>query len=259
MLDSKEISPDRGENVELETELSVVICGSYHRGKEELIQARRSLAEAGARVLSPLDLDFVDERDGFLFAAHEVDEQPGDIEERHLGAMRIADFVWLHAPDGYIGTSAAVELGFAYAQGLTVYSTEPPEEPAFLHMVRVVRDPASAVAACTPERLAADAPTKGLKALQSYYARAAALRGWDAETSEETVRLLAGEVEELAIALRETKGMTQVVSGEDPELELADVALYLVHLSNALDVDLGAAISAKEQINARRFQPTSVV
>jgi dCTP diphosphatase len=70
------------------------------------------------------------------------------------------------------------------------------------------------------------------------------------------MRLLIGEVEELADALEKTQGMTRAVPDEDPELELADVALYLVHLSNTLGVDLGAAISAKERINAQRFRVT---
>ena len=47
--------------------------------------------------------------------------------------------------------------------------------------------------------------------------------------------------------------MSQAADDEDPVAELADVALYVVHLANVLGIDLGAAVSAKEQANAKRF------
>ena len=89
--------------------LQVVLCGSFHRAPEQLEDAYEQFMSAGVQVLSPSDLNFVGERAGFLFAGHEQNETPSIIEQRHLGAMRRADFVWLHAPGGYVGTSAALD------------------------------------------------------------------------------------------------------------------------------------------------------
>ena len=233
--------------------LQVVLCGSFHRAPEQLEDAYEQFVSAGVQVLSPSDLNFVGERAGFLFAAHERDEMPSKIEQRHLGAMRRADFVWLHAPGGYVGTSAALELGYANALGLTVYCAELPREEAFHSMVRLARDPREAIIHSTPEQLGADAPTRALSALQEYYRRTAERRGWDQESAAETVDLLGGELQELQQALAATANMSQAAADEDPVAELADVALYVVHLANVLGVDLGAAISAKEQVNAKRF------
>lgn len=230
-----------------------MICGSFHREPELLAETRQRFLAAGAVVLSPIDLDFVAERSGFLFAAHECHEEPPKIEERHLAAMRDADFIWLHAPNGYIGASATLELGYAHALGLTVYSTEPPDEVAFREMVRQAESPEQTLQLSDPEQLGADAPSCGLTTLQRYYRRTAWRRGWEGESASETVELLRGEVAELEAALQATGGSREAHGEEDPVEELADVALYLVHLANALEVDLAAAVRAKEEVNARRF------
>ena len=237
--------------------MKVAICGSFRRDQDGLRGAYDELLDSGAAVLSPVDPDFVLEEDGFAFAAHEIGERPADVEARHLLAMQAADFVWLHAPNGYVGPSAAMELGFAHAVGLPVYAEAAPGDPVLAEFVRVVERPASAVAARTPGQSAEDAPTRALWALQQYYRRAALERGWEQETAQETLLLLTEEVGELTRAVRKTRNGLVHGTQEDPALELADVALYVVHLANVLEVDLAEAVSVKERINAERFGTAS--
>lgn len=233
--------------------MNVAICGSFRRDPDGLLSVHRAFVSTGAVVLSPADPYFVAEHAGFVYAADEINDDPIDIEARHLRAMQAADLVWLHAPDGYVGRSAAMELGFAHALGLPVYGATTPEDPVLEPFVRIVGQPQDALAAQTPLRAAHDAPTKSLGALQHYYRRAAQQRGWAGETPQETLILLSEELGELARALRKTDYGRVEAAGEDPSLELADVALYVVHLANVLDLDLAAAVSAKEAINAERF------
>jgi NTP pyrophosphatase (non-canonical NTP hydrolase) len=233
--------------------LAVVLCGTFHRELEALEAVWREFEEAEVEILSPRDLRFVEDRTGFLLSSSEIDELPAEVEHRHLTAMMSADFIWLHAPDGYVGRSAAMELGFARALGLGVFGQTPPSDVALGELVRQVDSPSSAVEACTPQELASNAPIGGLLALQRYYGRAAGRRGWAGETVNQTLELLAGELGELQEALRLSGGTRDAQGDEDPTLELADVALYVVHLANVLQIDLGRAVAAKEQINATRF------
>src|SRR5207244_10765345 len=101
---------------------------------------------ARCRVLSPVDLDFVRENDGFVVAAHEQGDRPSEIEARHVEAIRAADFVWLHAPDGYLGPSGAFELGIAAAAGVPVFSRNVPRDVGLRDFARVVGSPAEAAA-----------------------------------------------------------------------------------------------------------------
>jgi NTP pyrophosphatase (non-canonical NTP hydrolase) len=225
--------------------LSAVICGSFRRDPAALRSEFVALQGAGCTVLSPRDLDFVDEVDGFVYRAGELSRTTADVERHHLEAMRTADLVWLHCPDGYVGNSAAMELGFARALGIRVFAGQRPRDVTLADLVVSCDSPAAAVAQARGEL--GPIPGDALPALQGYYSRAAARRGWSGESPGQTIELLRGEVEELG----------EAVENEPPAaiaLELADVQLYLVHLANTLALDLGAAVRDKERINAERFE-----
>jgi NTP pyrophosphatase (non-canonical NTP hydrolase) len=225
--------------------LSAVICGSFRRDPDVLRAEFVALQGAGCTVLSPRDLDFVGEVDGFVYRAGEFSQTTADVERHHLEAMRAADLVWLHCPDGYVGSSAAMELGFARALGVRVFARQRPRDVTLADLVVSCDSPVAAVAQARAEL--GPVPADALPALQGYYSRAAARRGWSGESPEQTIGLLRGEVEELEEALENDPSSATA-------LELADVQLYLVHLANALALDLGAAVRDKERINAERFE-----
>ena len=231
-----------------------VICGPFRRAENELRVDYAELQDAAATVLSPLDLDFVDEIDGFVVADHERQKPPPEIENEHLLALQGADFVWLHAPEGYVGVSAALELGFAHALGIPVFARRVPSDIALSGIVRVVPSPAAAVGAVRDAQ--GEPPTRALPSLQAYYGRVASLRGYDSEGARDCMLLLTEEIGELARAVRKTSGLARHGSYEtvEAEPELADVQLYLLHLANILDIDLGSAVAEKETLNAERFR-----
>jgi NTP pyrophosphatase (non-canonical NTP hydrolase) len=235
------------------SELSVALCGSFRRDADGLRAAVDQLRLAGCVVISPVDLDFVGELRGFVYTQREAHRPPRDIEASHIRAMQQADFVWLHAPGGYVGPSAAMELGFAHALGLRVFAAHLPADVVFENLVTVVTDPLDATRVV--ERDPAPAPTRGLTALQDYYGRVAGVWGWDDETPQDCMLLLTEEMGELARAVRKTAGISRdgPYLDEDPRLELADVQLYILHLANALNIDLASAVQNKERINRDRF------
>lgn len=50
------------------------------------------------------------------------------VQSRHLAAIGAADFLWLVAPEGYLGLSASMEIGFGVARGVPIYSTDVPTD-----------------------------------------------------------------------------------------------------------------------------------
>lgn len=228
--------------------LSVVLCGSFRRDPNGLAQAHAELSSA-FNLLSPVSVQFVDGNAEFVRLPHELDEDTAVIEDRHLAAVTSADFVWLHCPDGYVGTSAAMEIGHARALGIPIFASSAPSDQTLREYVAVVSSASEATA------LVAAAPGQGLTGLQSYYRRVSERRGWAQETAQDTLLLLTEELGELARAVRKATGLRR--DGAYPtvaiENELADVQLYLVHLANTLGVDIADAVTAKEALNARRF------
>ena len=199
-----------------------------------------------------MDIAFVRETDGFVYAAHEQHLGATEIERAHVDALRTADFVWLHVPDGYLGPSGAFELGVAASGGIPVFARSQPRDVALASYVDVVDSPQVAIDTVRSEFVAD--PGAGVRPLQNYYDRASSDRGWDHEGPLESMVLLTEEIGELARAVRVTAGLARN-RGEvlDVGGELADVQLYIVHLANALGVDLAAAVTRKEETNAGRF------
>lgn len=228
-----------------ESSLRATICGSFRRDPEALRREHRELREAGCTVLSPLELEFTAEVDGFVFSNADRGKTTAEIEASHLRAMEKADLVWLHCPGGYVGTSAAMELGFAQAVGIRVFSAERPQDVTLADLVHICSSPRAAVEIVQDDL--GDAPAHALTGLQSYYARIAERRGWAGETAEQTLELLKGEVAELEEELATAPDREAIL------LEMADVQLYLVHLANILGADLGSAVRNKERINTARF------
>ena len=91
----------------------------------------------------------------------------------------------------------------------------------------------------------------------------AAERGWgEFHTPRNLVLALVGEVGELA-ELFQWRSDAEVLAlmRESPRIvedELADIAIYLIRLSDVLGVDLNAAIGAKILANAERYPAAEV-
>ena len=113
-----------------------VLCGSYKRDREGLFRAYDELVVTGCQVLSPQRMQF--DAAAFVRDTAEQGISSRAIEAYHLLAICKADFVMIYAPDGYVGLSAAMEIGFATAQGCPVFSRTAPQDIALRRLVNVV-------------------------------------------------------------------------------------------------------------------------
>ncbi len=232
----------------------VVISGSFRKDNEGLKRAYEELLDLGCHILSPANVRVATETDGFVFMEGEERQLPEDIEIRHLNAIQEAQFVWLHAPSGYVGTSAALEVGFAHAVGIPVYSSTQVSDPVLGSFVRRALSPRDVVNAV----LSQDSrviPNPLVHAFQKYYSRAAVQRGYAKESARDTLLLMVEEVGELARAIRKREKLQRHGQAirEDPSLELADVFIYVVHMANVLGINLSDVVRQKELLNIEKI------
>ena len=232
--------------------LEVVLSGTYRKQFEVLKQAYEEFRDLGCVILSPSNVSIVREEHGFVYMRGEETQTPESIEERHLEAIQKANFVWLHAPDGYVGQTAALEIGFANAVGVPVYAREMPTDKILASFVRLADSPSTVVGGTSKH---SEPPAPALKAFQEYYKRAAIQRGYTKEGPKECLLLMVEEVGELARALRKREKLVRHGSYErsNEAQELADVFPYVVHMANVLGLDLASAVKAKEFINVEKF------
>lgn len=106
----------------------VAVSGSFHRHMGAIADVVEDLSHQDHIVLSPADPRVVDSFGEFLFVASDIQRSIRLVQSRHFQAIVMADFLWLECPDGYVGTSASLEIGFAVALGKDIYSTTPPSD-----------------------------------------------------------------------------------------------------------------------------------
>lgn len=126
--------------------LTATVSGSFHRHMEAITAAVRELATLSIRVLSPSDPRIVAQQGEFLFVASDPVRSVRLVQDRHLESIRAANFLWLVCPDGYVGQSASMEIGFAAAVGVPIYATHAPCDLTLRQYVTIV----SAIADALP-------------------------------------------------------------------------------------------------------------
>jgi len=106
--------------------IRVTVSGSFRKHLLEVQRAVEMLTAAGAVVLSPSSPTVVDKIEDFVFVASDVHRSPRLVQDRHMAAIAESDFLWLVCPEGYVGQSACLEVGYAVAQAVPVWSATRP-------------------------------------------------------------------------------------------------------------------------------------
>lgn len=118
--------------------LRAAVSGSFHRHMDAITAAVHELAELSVRVLSPADPRIVARQGEFLFVASDPVRSVRLVQDRHLESIRAADFLWLVCPDGHVGLSASMEIGFAAAAGIPIFATHAPSDLTLREYVSLV-------------------------------------------------------------------------------------------------------------------------
>lgn len=244
-------------NLEVESKVaalgsSVVLCGTYRKDPHGLRKTYDQLQDLGFTILSPSNAFIEREDHGFVYMRHESTQSPDDIENRHLDAIQRAEFVWFFAPNGYVGPTGALEVGFAHANGIPVYSDTAVNDTTVKQFVQIVESPSIVRDHFTQNKVLP--PPPAVKSFQQYYRRVALQRGYSRENAKDCLILMVEEIGELARALRKRSKLIRYgkeISNQEG-LELADVFIYVVHMANILKIDLSKVVQEKELINIKK-------
>lgn len=129
----------------------VAVSGSFRRHLPAIEQAVETLRDLGVVVLSPADPRVAGSFGDFLFVRSDIRRSIKGVQNRHLEAIGRSDFLWLVCPDGYVGQSAAMEIGFAVAAHVPVYSDGVPTDWTLRQYVTPAGTPMAALRAVVNE------------------------------------------------------------------------------------------------------------
>jgi hypothetical protein len=129
--------------------VQVTVSGSFRQAMGAVQAVVEEFANRDALVLSPADPRVVDAFGDFVFVASDRVRHIRTVQGRHFAAIAASDFLWLVAPDGYVGVSAAMEIGYAVSRDIPVFSSEVPSDLTVRQWVDVVPNPAKAIEIAT--------------------------------------------------------------------------------------------------------------
>ncbi len=235
-------------------QVRVTVSGSFRKHWTDIDAVRKKLIERGGKVMSPVNGPPVLENDGFVFLRSDVGS-PDDLERGHLSAIRKSDLLYIVNPEGYLGNSVALEIGYALAWDVPIWSSETFAESPQRELVRAGSiEEALEVVGRRMDETTLDEEAS-LASLQAQVRTVAATRGFDKERPEDVFVLLVEEIGELATALR---ARMRLLMSEDDEpdktvrLELADCLIYILHMANQTGINLTSALREKERINSTK-------
>lgn len=125
--------------------LKATVSGSFRRHMSAIYEAVTELSELGVDVLSPSDPRVVEQIGEFVFVASDRVRSIRMVEDRHLECIRASDFLWLVSPDGYVGQSASMELGYAIAHGVPIFCQDVPADGTLQKYVQLVPSSSAAL------------------------------------------------------------------------------------------------------------------
>jgi NTP pyrophosphatase (non-canonical NTP hydrolase) len=232
----------------------VTVSGSFRRHWNEVIGSIGAFRALGAEVVSPKSTEQEREETGFVYLKGERG-RPADIERDHLKAIASSDALYVVSPDGYLGPSTALEIGYGLALKVPIWSSNALRDVPHRSLVGVSSEQ-EVLASLSKSTNSIGVPIiDRLNYLQEYYFDEARKRGFDRESPEQVFVLLVEEIGELAKAIRPMIGLS-VKSGDNTrksvELELADCFIYLLHMANQLKINLYEAFREKERLNAEK-------
>jgi hypothetical protein len=120
------------------TYFPVTISGSFRRHMCEIGKALYELKNLGFKVLSPKDPHIVSEDSGFLYVASDPIHSVKFVQNLHFSCIQHSLFLWLVCPDGYVGPSASMEVGYALAHRIPVCTVTCPSDITLQQYVHVL-------------------------------------------------------------------------------------------------------------------------
>ncbi|HWA52342.1 MAG TPA: hypothetical protein VG895_04800 [Patescibacteria group bacterium] len=107
---------------------NVTLSGSFRKHLDYILKIRKELVENNVEVLSPRFTEPKNPGEEFVVFSGEEKMTPLELERHHLDSIEKSDALIICDPEGYVGASALIEIGYAQSLGKRVIFAEKPEE-----------------------------------------------------------------------------------------------------------------------------------
>lgn len=109
--------------------LYTVISGSYRKHLRQIMQLKQKLWQHHVAVLSPSGNAAVNPDEEFVILDSDPVTNPKLLQDSVFTKIRRSTFLVVANIEGYLGRAAVLEIGYAIALGISVYTLEPVDDP----------------------------------------------------------------------------------------------------------------------------------
>jgi nucleoside 2-deoxyribosyltransferase len=117
--------------------MKCVVSGSFRKFYDAIAGLVEDFEKCGIEVLSPSKSKIVKSQEEFVILESDKTDDIEILERNHLNAIKEADFLYIYNPEGYMGESTIMELGWALAMDKPVYSLEKSKDLALAKFIKV--------------------------------------------------------------------------------------------------------------------------
>ena len=109
--------------------ICTVISGSFRKHLKEIMLLKKELENAYVTVLSPTGECAVNPDEEFIILDSYPITHPKLLQDSVFAKIRRSTFLVVANFNGYLGKAAILEIGYAVATGISIYTVAPVEDP----------------------------------------------------------------------------------------------------------------------------------
>lgn len=109
--------------------LGTVISGSFRKHLNEIVHLKALLEKNHVTVFSPAGNIAINPDQEFIVLDSDPVSHPKLLQDSVFAKIRRSTFLVVANVDGYLGKAAILEIGYAIAIGISIYTVEPVEDP----------------------------------------------------------------------------------------------------------------------------------
>jgi hypothetical protein len=122
------------------SDINTVISGSFRKHLSQILLLKKELEKKHVEVLSPAGSAAINPQEEFIILNSDPVSNPKLLQDSVFAKIRGSTFLVVANFDGYLGKAAILEIGYALAIGITVYSLEPIEDPNLSPYCRLLNE-----------------------------------------------------------------------------------------------------------------------
>jgi hypothetical protein len=107
---------------------TVTISGSFRKHFKQICRCVEYFENKDIRVLSPQIAEIINPNEEFAILSSDISDDPKTLQDNHFSAIDNSDMLYVCNPDGYIGLSAALEIGFALSKNKNIVFMHEPSD-----------------------------------------------------------------------------------------------------------------------------------